>query len=458
MHALVRFAHIASGDTFTMRDLHPAAAAALDTTTDRYRLASLRYDLSKLRAKGLVERVPHCRRYRLRPQGYTICVVLLKLFERVYAPLTAGLLRPLAADARLAEDKRHQLDRLTNASSRTLRRSCASLDSRSLLEHHTQRVQNSHKRPHNGLCTIQGRQQAKKVQLNRTGSRKLAMTKDISSRALRVDGLRIHYLTAGAGPAVVLLAGFPQTSDAWRKVIPGLAEHFVVYAVDLPGLGYSDKPTDGYDTNSAAKRLHTALQALGLDRLHLVGHDVGAWVAIPYAAMFPSEVTRLVVMEGGIPGVAGVRPIPADPVAWQRNAHFLFHLLPDIPEMLISGREEQYVAWFITRQLANPTAIGAEELAAYARVYAAPGALRAALGYYREVFTDAEQNLELLTTKLPMPVLALDGAGKPNPLVEALVPYTVNLRGGYIEGSGHFIPEEQPQRLLAELLAFFAET
>jgi len=112
MHALVCFTHIASSDTFTMRDLHPAAAAALDTTTDQYRLASLRYDLSKLRAKGLVEKQPHSRRYQLRPQGYTICVVFLKLFERVYAPLTAGLLRPVASDARLPEDKRHQLDRL----------------------------------------------------------------------------------------------------------------------------------------------------------------------------------------------------------------------------------------------------------------------------------------------------------------------------------------------------------
>jgi hypothetical protein len=112
MHALVRFAHIAGGDTFTTRDLHPAAAAALDAPPDQYRLASLRYDLSKLRAKGLVEKVPHSRRYRLRPQGYTICIVFLKLFERVYAPLTAGLLHPVAADARLADDKRHHLDRL----------------------------------------------------------------------------------------------------------------------------------------------------------------------------------------------------------------------------------------------------------------------------------------------------------------------------------------------------------
>ena len=112
MHALVRFAHIAGADTFTTRDLHPTTAAALDSTPETYRLASLRYDLAKLRAKGLVAKVPHSRRYRLRPQGYTICVVFLKLFERVYAPLTAGLLRPIAADVRLAEEKRHRLDRL----------------------------------------------------------------------------------------------------------------------------------------------------------------------------------------------------------------------------------------------------------------------------------------------------------------------------------------------------------
>ena len=112
MHALVRFAHIAAGDTFTMRDLHGPTAAALDTTTEQYRLASLRYDLSKLRAKGLVERIPHSRRYRLLPHGYSICLLFLKLFERVYAPLTAGLLKPVTADSRLADEKRHRLDRL----------------------------------------------------------------------------------------------------------------------------------------------------------------------------------------------------------------------------------------------------------------------------------------------------------------------------------------------------------
>jgi hypothetical protein len=112
MHALVRFAHLAAGGIFTTPDLYPATVAALGVAPETYRLASLRYDLSKLRAKGLVEKVSHSRRYRLLPEGYRLCVVFLKLFERIYAPLTAGPLQPVHGDARLQDAKRHQLDRL----------------------------------------------------------------------------------------------------------------------------------------------------------------------------------------------------------------------------------------------------------------------------------------------------------------------------------------------------------
>lgn len=106
---------IAGSEPFTTMDLHPAAAAALDLTTDQYRRAALRYDLSKLRAKHLVEKIEHSRRCRLLPDGYRLCVLFLKLFflklfERVYAPLT-GLPRPVPSDARLPDDRRHQLDR-----------------------------------------------------------------------------------------------------------------------------------------------------------------------------------------------------------------------------------------------------------------------------------------------------------------------------------------------------------
>ena len=112
MHALVCFAHIAAGHTFTTTELYPYVLTALQMSADQYSLASLRYDLSKLRAKHLVEKLPKSRRYRLCPQGYSICLVFLKLFERVYAPLTAGLLQPYPADSNLQDHKRTQLDRL----------------------------------------------------------------------------------------------------------------------------------------------------------------------------------------------------------------------------------------------------------------------------------------------------------------------------------------------------------
>jgi len=112
MHALVRFAHIAAGSTFTTAELYPFVLAALQISADQYSLASLRYDLSKLRAKALVEKLPKSRRYRLCPQGYSICLVFLKLFERIYSPLAAGLLQPYWADAKLQHHKRTQLDRL----------------------------------------------------------------------------------------------------------------------------------------------------------------------------------------------------------------------------------------------------------------------------------------------------------------------------------------------------------
>lgn len=112
MHSRVRFANIAAGGGFTTADLYHPALEALGMAESQYSLASLRYDLSKPRAKGLVERIPHSRRYRMVGKGYAICVTFLKLFEKIYAPLTAGLLAPFRGDRALPEEKRCTLDRL----------------------------------------------------------------------------------------------------------------------------------------------------------------------------------------------------------------------------------------------------------------------------------------------------------------------------------------------------------
>ncbi len=110
MQALVRFSHIAAGDTFTSAELHPQVAKALDLPVSDYRLGSLRHDLSKLRAKGLVEKVPHSRRYRLLAHGYQVSLIYLKLFERIYAPLIAGVLARFNADEQLPPARTTQLD------------------------------------------------------------------------------------------------------------------------------------------------------------------------------------------------------------------------------------------------------------------------------------------------------------------------------------------------------------
>ena len=112
MHALVRFANIAGGSVFTTAEVYRPALDALGSNASQYSLASFRYDLWKLRAKGLVEKIPHSRRYRLAGKGYSVCLIFLKLFERIYAPLTAGLLKPFPGDHKLTPDKRSELDRL----------------------------------------------------------------------------------------------------------------------------------------------------------------------------------------------------------------------------------------------------------------------------------------------------------------------------------------------------------
>jgi len=115
MHALVRFSHIAAQDSFSTAEVHADTAQALGLTTVQYKLGSLRYDLSKLRAKGLVQRLHKSRRYRLTADGYRICVVYLKLFERLYAPLTCAILKPFKDDRHLTDPKTSILDKLYRA-------------------------------------------------------------------------------------------------------------------------------------------------------------------------------------------------------------------------------------------------------------------------------------------------------------------------------------------------------
>ena len=184
-----------------------------------------------------------------------------------------------------------------------------------------------------------------------------AAAEAIADKTAEVDGLKLHYLTAGHGPTVILLHGYTQTSRMWRPIIPLLAGKFTVIAPDLPGIGDSDIPKDGLDMKDAAIRIHALAKSLQVEKARVVGHDIGLMVAYAYAAMYPGEVEKLVVMDAFLPGVEGWEPYYNNPDLW----HFRFH--GPTPEALVAGREKIYFAYFWndlaadkTRSLPWPTA------------------------------------------------------------------------------------------------------
>jgi pimeloyl-ACP methyl ester carboxylesterase len=197
----------------------------------------------------------------------------------------------------------------------------------------------------------------------------------------------IHYVTAGQGPPVVLLHGWPQTWWEWRHVIPALAGNYTVIAPDLRGLGDSSRPLDGYDKKTVANDVWRLVgEKLGHKSFFLVGHDWGGPTAYALAAGHPEAVRRLVILDVVIPGSGG------DFSEGGRRWHHQFHMTPDLPEALVQGREDVYLAWFYRTFAYRPDAIGPDDLAEYLRTYRQPGAMRAGFAFYRAIAQDAADN------------------------------------------------------------------
>jgi len=277
-----------------------------------------------------------------------------------------------------------------------------------------------------------------------------------------IEGTRLHYVIGGKeeGETVVLLAGYPESWFAWRKVMPLLAGRYRVIVPDLPGQGDSDRPQGGYDTQSLATALHALLGKLDARRYHLAAHDVGAWVAYPYAALFGDEVSSLTLLDAGIPGITLPDALPVAPERAWRTWHFAFHAIPDLPELLIAGKERAYLDWFLRRKTANPQTFTDADIDEYLRVLTKEGGLRAGLAYYRAADVSARQNRELSTRgKLRMPVLALSAdQGSIADMAGPLRAYADEVHGATLAHCGHFLPEEQPAAVAEELLRFFGQT
>jgi pimeloyl-ACP methyl ester carboxylesterase len=270
----------------------------------------------------------------------------------------------------------------------------------------------------------------------------------------------LHYVTAGQGPPVVLLHGWPQTWWEWRHTMAALAPHYAVIAPDLRGLGDSSRPLGGYDKRTVAGDVWRLVsQTLGHQRFRLVGHDWGGPTAFALAADHPDAVQQLAIVDVVIPGCGG------DFSQGGRRWHHQFHITPDLPEALVQGRERLYLRWFYQTFAYFPGAIGEADLDEYVRTYSQPGAMRAGFAYYRAIAEDAKANAAQLATgfRLPMPVLAVGGAnsypharGRGREVEESLRRVARDVTGAVIPDCGHFVPEEQPTAFNRLLLEFFA--
>lgn len=269
-------------------------------------------------------------------------------------------------------------------------------------------------------------------------------------------GERLHYVVGGEGDPVLLVPGWPQSWYAWRKIMPALAAHYMVVAVDPPGLGHSDKPPGGYDTKTVAARLHEFVAVLGWEDFHFVGHDIGCWIGFPYANLFPDTLRTLVLIDATVPGIAPAEAYAFEPSRLHKNWHFFFNALPDLPEALVAGREREWLTWLFHHKSANPGAIDFDAIETYARCYAAPGGLRGGFAYYRALFQSMAQNRELAAQRLRMPVLAIGGdAGVGELLGDTIRKVADNVTPHVVPQCGHYIPEEAPECLMSILKAFF---
>ena len=282
------------------------------------------------------------------------------------------------------------------------------------------------------------------------------MALTVEHRGVRVNGVRLHVLTAGQGPPMVLLHGWPQTSYAWRKVIPALAQRFRVVAPDLRGMGDSDKPPTGYDLRTVATDIYELVVALGLERPYLVGHDWGGLVARRYALDWPGRAARLAILDI-VPHEQVMSNLSASIArgAW----HYFFNAVPDLPELLVSGNVEAFLRAFFRPKCYNPAVFIEEGIAEYTRAYSAPGALRGGFGYYRAMFAENRQlDVESAGRKIQEPVLCLwgnnGGMGGVFDVLEMWRKEAVDVRGRGIDACGHYLAEERPECVIEELVGF----
>ena len=277
-----------------------------------------------------------------------------------------------------------------------------------------------------------------------------AANNGILSHDAEVDGVKLHYMTAGHGAPLILLHGYAETSLMWKPIIPLLAERFTVIAPDLPGIGDSAIPADGLDMKTAAIRIHALARSLGVQKAEVVGHDIGLMVAYAYAAQFPTEVEKLVVMDAFLPGVGEWESIYNNPGFW----HFRFN--GPTPEALVQGRERIYFEHFWNDFAADKThSIPEADRKAYTAAYSRPGRMRAGWAYFVSFQQAARDFAQLSQTKLTMPVLVIGGEkALGDALAQQMKLVASNVSVVVLKDTGHWVMEERPKETTEALQKF----
>ena len=271
------------------------------------------------------------------------------------------------------------------------------------------------------------------------------------TESVQADGVTLHVRVGGNGPAVVLIHGFGDTGDMWSPLAAALAKDHRVVVPDLRGMGLSSKPEGGYEKKTQAADIRAVLDKLGIDKADIVGHDIGTMVAYAYAARYPDKTTKLVVMDAPVPGVPPWEQIVRSPALW----HFDFGGKDAL--RLVKGRERIYLDRFWNEFAADPTKIDEGTRASYAKLYARPGAMKAAFAQFLSIRKDAEDNAESVKTRLTMPVLAIGGE-KSFGANEAVVMRNAatQVTELVIPGAGHWLMEEATETTVKAVQEFLA--
>lgn len=282
----------------------------------------------------------------------------------------------------------------------------------------------------------------------------------------RVNGIRMHYVTAGQGEPLLLLHGTPKTSHYWYKLFPLLTEHFTVVAPDLRGFGYTDRPpaAEGYDSLTNATDAAELMAQLGHDTYHVHGEDRGAEFAYVLAASFRNRVRTLsfceMLLSGqGLEEWSNFTPENISAQFRQKGVwvwHIPFFWIPHIPEMLIQGREREFWEFWIKAETYNPNAITDEAIDEWIARIQAPGGLRGVLETYRAGLKNGDINARLKQEKLTLPIMTVGAPEFFGPLVEDQMNKmsTGVERAEVFEECGHSLALEAEDRLAAMLRDF----